>query len=136
MHCYERPTVGLELDVTISRDAQRWEWTPCTTIDPVEEYAYTPEEICRLLRVYGEMGSTRLMPTSYPRFRVLCKGLFTGRLLGTYEWTWKASLGRYRPSGDVWVSVPPMSEWPEEARRGYEAQHGRTPPPCRSCPMR
>lgn len=137
MHCYERPTVTIGLDVaTLCPDETRptqWEWTPCRQVQPVQEYVYTPEELCRVMRHYGELVSMELRPTSYPRFRLIARGNFTGRPLATGEWVWNANCGKYEPHGELWLTIPPVHEWPEEVLRAQSARSGQKIEPCKGC---
>jgi hypothetical protein len=110
MSCYERPTVEIALDVpTGCPDETRpayWEWTPCQLVPPVQEYVYTPEELCRVMRSWGELGSTVLRPSSYPRFRLRARGLVSGTMLGHAVWVWDPIPGRYALQGDLWITWP------------------------------
>jgi hypothetical protein len=140
MHCFERPTVELILDVPggcpdETRPAH-WEWIQCQQITPVREFAYTPEEICRLVKSYGELCSITLRGGSYPRFRLRVRGAFTGRMLGAGHWVWNAMAGRYEPHGELWLTIPPKHEWPEEVLRAQSVRSGETGGrPCRGCTL-
>lgn len=137
MHCYERPTVELALDVPGgSRDETRpdfWDWVPCQRLAPVQEYAYGPEEICRLLKIYGDVCGKEIRPDRYPRFRIRVRGLFTGRMLATGHWVWNPRCRTYDQHGDFWLTIPPMHEWPDEALRAIAARSGQRVEPCKGC---
>ncbi|MDH6123826.1 hypothetical protein P3T39_000761 [Kitasatospora sp. GP82] len=140
MHCYERPTVQLALEVPRERGVGDWEWSPCQVVKPVEEYAYTGQEICRLLLVYGGLiadSANAADPVDYPQIRLMARGLYTGRTLGSLYFERDAVTGLYAPVGDPMVALPPMYTWPDEVIRGWAVMTGRTGgKPCGSCPSR
>lgn len=54
--------------------------------------------------------------TAAPRFRLIARGLFSGRIVGTYTWEWDAEFDRYRPEAEPW------NMWEQ---RAAEARHVR-----------
>lgn len=122
------PTVCLHVEVpadractcTDGRKCRPWEWRAlvCPTTAP-EEYVYTRHELDRVLRTYGHMWAlTSAWKYSHPRFRLVARGMFSGRVLGTYVWEWNADLGRYAPEAEPW------NLWDE---RNAEAMRSRPP---------
>jgi hypothetical protein len=104
-------------------------------VDPVQEYVYTPEELCRVMSHYGELVAAKLR--DYPRFRLRARGLFTGRPLAAQEWAWNDRYRAYEPDGALWMDIPPQSEWPEELLRAHSVMSGKTGgKPCATCEYR
>lgn len=139
MHCYERPTVRVALEVPYERGAGDWEWGPCPVVQPIEEYAYSGQEICRVLRTYGALvaeQASRADPQPFPRVRCVVRGLYTGRVLATHEWVQTAP-GQFRPDGDPLLTLPPMHTWPDAVVRGWAQLNGQPGGgPCATCPDR
>jgi hypothetical protein len=89
-------------------------WVPSADRAPVREFVFTPQELCRVMGLYGELVAQEMRPTSFSRFRVRARGLFTGLPLAAAEWVWSADAGQYRQDGELWVTWPPRSVWPPE----------------------
>jgi hypothetical protein len=71
--------------------------------DNPEEYVYTAHDLDRVLRSYGQLWAyTGARTMSANRFRLVARGLFSLRVLGTYTWTWNATYGRYEPESEPW----------------------------------
>jgi hypothetical protein len=105
------PTVGLWVEVPVKRactcdrpTCDPWDWRPvdCPTAAP-EEYVYTAHDLDRVLRSYGHVWAlTAARTMSHNRFRLIARGLFSSRIIGTYVWTWNATYGRYEPEAEPW----------------------------------
>ncbi|WBP87015.1 hypothetical protein [Kitasatospora cathayae] len=138
MKHYENPTVRLALEIPRKRGVGDWEWAPCPVIKPVDEYAYTGPEVCRLLSSYGRTiiaVANTTDPQDFPRVRFVARGLITGRTLGTHEWVRNPDTGHYEPDGDPMITLPPIPTWPDVVIRGWSVMTGRTGgKPCASCP--
>jgi hypothetical protein len=105
------PTVCLHIEVPADsvctctgRKCKPWEWRAleCPTRLP-EEYAYTRHDLDRVMRSYGHVWAlTAARQRSDNRFRLVARGLFSGRVLSTYTWGWNAVYGRYEPEAEPW----------------------------------
>jgi hypothetical protein len=74
----------------------------CATAAP-EEYVYNAHDLDRVLRSYGHLwGLTIARNMSHSRFRLIARGLFSSRVLGTHSWKWNATYGRFEAEGDPW----------------------------------
>lgn len=100
----DSPTVGLWVEIPVPTHDGEWEWKAleCPATAP-EEYVYTKHELDRVMRSYGNLWAyTMAHKMSAGRFRLVARGLFSGRILGTYMWAWGADRGRYEPEPEPW----------------------------------
>lgn len=128
MSAFDLPTVEIALDVPkgclSEPHSQDWQWIPCTQIQPAREYVYTPRELCRVMRQYGELGAVTLRPSSYPRFRLRARGLVSGTMLGHAVWVWDALAGRYALQGDLWITWPKPEDMTPEQKAAIAGRVG------------
>ncbi|MEE1835784.1 hypothetical protein [Streptomyces sp. SP17KL33] len=88
----------------MTRDGD-WHWMELNGCAPhAVEFVYNRHELLRVLETYGRTAGEMLVrASSAPRYRVMARGLFTGRLLGQYAWEWAPDLGRYTPEPEPWI---------------------------------
>jgi len=87
------------------------------------EYVYSARDLRRAVLAYGTAAAVALKPTQHPRFRIIARGLFTGRFLAEYVWQWVPLAGRYEPPTDPLVVWPEVHELPVEVVRGAVETH-------------
>jgi hypothetical protein len=85
---------------------QGWSWVPHPA-GPAAEFAYTREELIKLLRAYGNWAS---IMTRGAHVRVTIRGRFSGRWLAQTEWAGG------RPLGEPWVHIPAWDSLPFRAQ--------------------
>lgn len=119
------PTVGLHVQISSPMTKTNdWHWLPLDGCAPhAVERIHTRHELERALRSYGQTVAMMLVNMSnVPRFRMVARGLFSGRLLGQYAWTWNPLYGRYEPEPEpwiVWKRGQPMSNSSHPQYPGY-----------------
>jgi hypothetical protein len=100
------PTVGIHVQVSSPMTATNdWHWMPINGCAPhAVELVHTRHELDRVLRSYGPVVAAMVVRASTtPRFRLIVRGLFTGRLLGQYAWEWSPCNGRYEAEPEPWI---------------------------------
>lgn len=124
---YDRPTVALRVEVPEPKpnnpDPSAWRWHALEDVPPGCEYIYSERDLWRALLVYGAAASTCLKPTAHPRFRIIARGLITGRFLAEYVWQWDPFIGRYVPPTEPLIVWPQVHELPPEVVKGALATH-------------
>jgi hypothetical protein len=100
------PTIGLHVQVSSPMTVtNNWHWMPLDGCAPhAVEVVHTRHELERVLLSYGPWVATMLVrASSSPRFRIMARGLFTGRLLGQYAWAWNPLHGQYEAEPEPWI---------------------------------
>lgn len=115
------PTVGLFIEVPEADAGTAWHWMNLCDQVPAQEFVYSKRDLYRALVSYGSMAAYKLRPLGYTKFRLIARGLFTMRFLAEYVWEWKPRQGCYEPVSEPWIVWPPISEIPEEVRKGAKA---------------
>ncbi|AUG87123.1 hypothetical protein HOS57_gp59 [Streptomyces phage AbbeyMikolon] len=89
-----------------------------------DEYVYTVGELHRILLAYGAAIGCMLIKAHVTEFRLVARGLFTGRLLGVYGLCWAWDQRRFIPRGRPMLSWPPVHELPQEVVVGAALHAG------------
>lgn len=100
------PTVGLHVQVsTPMGPTGHWNWASIDGCAPhAVERLHTKHELDRALRSYGAtVGAMLVHAANVSRFRMVARGLFTGRLLGQFAFHWDPLCGRYQPEAEPWI---------------------------------
>lgn len=100
----QSPTVGLYIEVPQDRPSG-WSWAPLDGYNPAaEDMVFAEAELARVMRSYGSTCAGLLHAQgSIGRFRLVARGLYSRRVLGTHEWAWRADVGRYDAVGEPWL---------------------------------
>ena len=88
--------------VNLARDSDRWSWRPAKQVVPdSREYAYSADEVGRLLAVYGRLVAVVLRPSArVRRFRITVHMLMGDRrMVGAWEWRRSRDAGPFHPVG-------------------------------------
>lgn len=117
---YDRPTVAFRVEVpkTAPDSPDAWRWYRLKGVPAGCEYIYSARDLRRAVLVYGATAAEYLKPTTHPRFRIIARGLITGRFLAEYVWTWRPIVGRYEPPTEPLIVWPATHELPPEVVRG------------------
>jgi len=122
---YDRPTVSLRVQVPEPNpgNPNAWRWGSLYGVAVGYEYVYSERDLRRAVLVYGRAADVLLKPTRYPRFRIIARELFTGRLLAEHIWCWEPIAGDYVPPTEPLIVWPDVHALPAEVVRGALATH-------------
>jgi hypothetical protein len=137
VHCHQRPTVEVTLEVPRNHKEGCWAWVPCTRTRPEQDFVYTRWGACRVMRILGQRIAAAQDSQGYPRIRLRMRGLCSDLTIATHEWWWNEVEGRYEPQGDPVITMTPMRMWSDDAVRAWAVLQGKTRGGyCGSCPER
>lgn len=100
------PTISLCLEIRKRNEEcpnGSWSWVGHPDYPRHHEYVFSEQELVRVIDAAAIQAGIVLAPTGVERFRLVARGLYSGRCLATGSWRWVPMLGRYDAEGDTWV---------------------------------
>lgn len=98
---HQTTSVRIRVLIPVNVRPGHWSWEVLERLDPLgEEIVQGPQELARVLRVYGAAAARMVRPWEAETFTVLaCEGEHP---VGRDQWIWDPRSSAYYPHGEPW----------------------------------